>query len=66
MGKRKLADYGKRGRGRIGEKYQLTIDEVQELRNLFDTAGLFEVIYTAFFVGVEAGYRSTRKGGKAR
>lgn len=64
--KRNLADYGKSGKGRIGEKYQLTIAEFQELRNLFDTAGLYEVICTAFFVGVEAGFRSARKGGKAR
>ena len=65
QGKRNLADYARSGKGRINERYVLTFQELQEIKGLFDTSGLFKAISTAFYVGVEAGYRSARKNGTA-
>ncbi len=64
-GKRNLTTYAQAGKGRISSSYCLRSNELTELYNLA-TTDLFKAIATAFYVGVEAGYRSAVKKGKAK
>ena len=64
-GKRNLTTYAQAGKGRISSLYCLRSSEIIELYNLA-TTDRFKATATAFYVGVEAGYRSAVKKCKAK